>query len=63
LADIRQELLWRRRILLGAIYEQKVLAETVPHYGIDPNPYQENISRLKVRLVEVIKEIEDYGLD
>lgn len=57
------ELLWRRRILAGAIWEQKVLAEAMPRIGLEGNPYEDNVRRLTSRLIEVQKEIEDNDLD
>lgn len=47
----------KAKALQSAIYDQKVLVETVPHYGYDPRPYESELARLKLRLIEVQKQI------
>ena len=45
------------RALRSAIYDQKCLVELVPMHGIDPRPYESELARLKLRLIDVQKQM------
>jgi hypothetical protein len=54
------------RALQAAIEDQKDLAQLTPQVGWDPTPYQDNLVRLRLRLIEFQKRSLDgemYGDD
>lgn len=56
------ELLWRRKILLVAITEQKLMAELFTPMGL-AMPFEENAKRMRGRLRKVQDKLEEIGYE
>ena len=65
LADAHRldELLWKQKILTVAIDEQRMLVDTLPAFGIESMPWEENLHRLKKRLRLVRNELASMGYE
>ena len=58
-----EELFWARKILLGAIWEQKCLVESFNSLGGPSWYYEDNVQRLKARVQIVQQKLEVLGYE
>ena len=58
-----EDLFWKRKILLGAIWEQKQLVESYHALGGPAWLYEDNVQRLKARVQIVQKKLERLGYE
>ena len=65
LADAHRldELLWKQKILKVALDEQLMLVDTLPAFGFESMPWEDNVHRLKKRLRLVRDELVSMGYE